>query len=129
MIFKNSNMYIITFQTEYMDLFTHSMDPSRSGYVIYDIKKTNNRNRLYPDFIRIRMVKSNLKFSLEESVESIVTTKDQSSIKIIYHNYNESFLDQISIDHIIDNMMKYSDEEVKKLNKFITNAPTFDEMK
>lgn len=129
MIFKNSNMYIITSQTEYMDLFTHSMDPSRSGYVIYDIKKTNNRNRLYPDFIRIRMVKSNLKFSLEESVESIVTTKDQSSIKIIYHNYNESFLDQISIDHIIDNMMKYSDEEVKKLNKFITNAPTFDEMK
>ena len=122
-------MYIITSQTEYMDLFTHSMDPSRSGYVIYDIKKTNNRNRLYPDFIRIRMVKSNLKFSLEESVESIVTTKDQSSIKIIYHNYNESFLDQISIDHIIDNMMKYSDEEVKKLNKFITNAPTFDEMK
>ena len=129
MIFKNSNMYIITSQTEYMDLFTHSMDPSRSGYVIYDIKKTNNRNRLYPDFIRIRMVKSNLKFSLEESVESIVTTKDQSSIKIIYHNYNESFLDQISIDHIIDNMIKYSDEEVKKLNKFITNAPTFDEMK
>lgn len=129
MIFKNSNMYIITSQTEYMDLFTHSMDPSRSGYVIYDIKKTNNSNRLYPDFIRIRMVKSNLKFSLEESVESIVTTKDQSSIKIIYHNYNESFLDQISIDHIIDNMIKYSDEEVKKLNKFITNTPTFDEMK
>lgn len=129
MIFKNSNMYIITSQTEHMDLFTHHMDPSRSEYVIYDIKKTNNRNRLYPDFIRIRMVKSNLKFSLEESVESIVTTKDQSSIKIIYHNYNESFLDQISIDHIIDNMIKYSDEEVKKLNKFITNAPTFDEMK
>lgn len=129
MIFKNSNMYIITSKTEYMDLFTHSMDPSKSGYVIYDIKKTNNSNRLYPDFIRIRMVKSNLKFSLEESVESIVTTKDQSSIKIIYHNYNVSFLDQISIDHIIDNMMKYCDEEVKKLNKFITNAPTFDEMK
>ena len=129
MIFKNSNMYIITSQTEYMDLFTHSMDPSRSGYIIYDIKKTNNSNRLYPDFIRIRMVKSNLKFSLEESVESIVTIKDQSSIKIIYHNYNESFLDQISIDHIIDNMMKYCDEEVKKLNKFITNAPNFDEMK
>ena len=129
MIFKNSNMYIITSQTEYMDLFTHSMDPSKSGYVIYDIKKTNNSNRLYPDFIKIRMVKSNLKFSLEESVESIVTTKDQSSIKIIYHNYNESFLNQISIDDVIDNMMKYSDEEVNKLNKFITNTPTFDEMR
>ena len=130
MISKNKNIYTITSQNEFRDLFTYNVEPDKSGFIIYHIKKSSdNTNRLYPDFMKIKMVKATSNFSLEESVESMINTKNNSFIKLVYHNYNNLFMEQTSIDDIIDNMVKYAEDEVSNLNKYIINPPTFDEMK